>query len=236
MQNKASGKGCFATGRRAGWSAAIWKSLFEKAIAMQPNRAATSKLPWRGWLLGLAGVLGVAASSPASSGEVRHVQVQSVLGQMYDAVIDADDTATFGLSIPRGTALPRRMYPVRNLGMPMIHKRAEPVYLDVLLRNPQRNYTEYLDPNASGNQVTNSPPVVGTPFLTPQFTPAGSIQLSWSASAADWALEETAVLGPGGPASWNLVPSALYQINGDTVFYEEPLVTRGSKFFRLRKL
>ena len=155
---------------------------------------------------------------------------------MYDAVIDADDTMTFGLSIPRGTALPRRLYPVRNLGVPMIHQRSEPVYQDVLLRYPKRNYTAYVDPSLSSGTTTNLPPAVVTPSLTPQLTRPGTIQLAWPSAAAGWGLEETGAFAGGLRTFWSLIPSARYQTNGGTIFYEEPVASRGSKFFRLRRL
>jgi hypothetical protein len=72
---------------------------------------------------------------------------------MYDAVTGANNIANFGLSIPRGTALPRRLYPVRHLGVPMIQKLYQAEYQNVLLRHPLRNYIAYLDPR-SGSGMT----------------------------------------------------------------------------------
>jgi hypothetical protein len=108
----------------------------EEEIGMRQNLIASPMRPWRGLIPGLAALLGVATSGRASADEVRHVQVQSLLGQVYDAVIGAEDAESFGLSIPRGTALPRRLYPVGNLGVPMIHELRQPRYRNVLLHWP----------------------------------------------------------------------------------------------------
>ncbi len=129
---------------------------------MRFNRTAKLR-PSGSLILGLAVALGLAASVRADSGEVRYVEVHSTLGQMYDTAIAADDAATFGLSIPRGTALPRRLYPVRNLGVPMTQKLNQPEYKEVLLRHPKRNHTEYLDPNPVTPQAVTAPAITSQP-------------------------------------------------------------------------
>jgi hypothetical protein len=108
------------------------------------------------WLSAVSLALFATAAPTAAGEEVRYVEVQSLLGQMYDAVIAAEDTQTFGLSIPRGTALPRRMYPVRNLGVPMVQRRDQPQFKEVLLRYPRRNYTAYLDSRSPRGETTSA--------------------------------------------------------------------------------
>ncbi len=125
---------------------------------MRLSLTTEARHPWQALILGVATALGMVAPGPAVSGEVRYVEVQSLLGQMYDAVISADDTESFGLSIPRGTALPRRMYPVRNLGVPMIQELRLAQYQNVLLRYPQRAYTAYLEPNRGSSSTANPRP------------------------------------------------------------------------------
>ncbi|MBI2927643.1 MAG: immunoglobulin domain-containing protein [Verrucomicrobia bacterium] len=129
---------------------------------MSLNRKAKLR-PSGNLFLGLAVALGLVASVRADSGEVRYVEVLSTLGQMYDTAIAADDAATFGLSIPRGTALPRRLYPVRNLGVPMTQKLDQPAYKEVLLRHPKRNHTAYVDPNPVTPQGVTAPAITSQP-------------------------------------------------------------------------
>jgi hypothetical protein len=201
-------------------------------ISMRLNRA--TKLRHSGGLiLGVAATLGFAAYVRADSNDVRYVEVQSVLGQMYDTAIAADDADTFGLSIPRGTALPRRMYAVRNLGVPMIQKLRQPQYKDVLLRHPKRNHTEYLDPNPESDQTVNpTPPVISVA------TGAGAsdnvIILSWPVAGADWRLESAPALIDGSTV-WTPISPSLCQTNGDTISFVETVQPSGTKFFRLHK-
>lgn len=200
---------------------------------MELNFAANLKCPWRNCAVVVLAVLGVAVSSHASTGEVRHVEVQGTLGQMYDATIAADDAETFGLGIPRGTALPRRMYPVRNLGTPMIQRLQQPLYKDVLLRHIQRNHTEYLDPNCDGDlQASPSSPALSV--APGAASTNGAISLSWPVSAGHWTLECAPALA-GSATVWLPVSPSSYQTNGSLVSFTETAQTSRARFFRLRQ-
>jgi len=185
------------------------------------------------WIVGLALALGFAASGRAASGDLRYVEVQSTLGQMYDTAISTDDLATFGFSIPRGTALPHRLYPVRNLGVPMIHKTRRPQYKEVLLRHPQRNYTEYLDPDSDTDHSGNPPAIPPTLSIINHLN-LGTVTLFWPVTPGDWRLESAATLNS--VATWSLIPPASYQINGNTVSHVTAVGISGARFFRLRRL
>ncbi|MCL5096002.1 MAG: hypothetical protein M1608_00400 [Candidatus Omnitrophica bacterium] len=186
-------------------------------------------------LLGGAVLLGLVVLSRAETNEVRYVEVQSLLGQVHDTAIDADDTETFGLSIPRGTALPRRMYPVRNLGVPMVQKLNQPRYKAVLLRRPKWSHTEYLEPDSEVVPITppvSTPPIISAVIGTGRTNQ--TITIFWPASAADWRVESIPALVEG-DLFWTPVPPSLYQTNDDSLFYVEPVSSYGSKFFRLHK-
>lgn len=108
------------------------------------------------WSLGVAAALLLFGACGTKAEEIRHVEVMSSLGQVCDTAVAVDDTTTFGFSIPRGTALPRRMYPIRSLGVPMIQWFERPEYREVLLRHPKRNHTEYPVPNQEVEQQDDS--------------------------------------------------------------------------------
>lgn len=134
----------------------------------------------------------------ADAGEARHVEVQAVLGQMYDAVVDADDVETFGLSIPRGTALPRRLYPVRNLGVPMIQRANLKQYQAVLLRRPKRNYTAYLDPDRDDVWFVPPPPQPSSPVVWTNIAGGKwSVAANWSPSQVPGPTDEARITEDG---------------------------------------
>jgi hypothetical protein len=171
----------------------------------------------------------------ADTNELRYVEVHSLLGQVYDTAISVEDTETFGLSIPRGTALPRRMYPVRNLGVPMIHRLDQPHYREVLLRRPLRCYTEHLDPNPETGETTVTEPSAPSVSVSTDTGGDETIVLSWPTTSAGWELESApALVGDG--SVWTPVPASSYQTNGRVIICTQPLQSVSNWFFRLRKL
>ena len=174
------------------------------------------------------------AAIGADTNDVRHVEVQSLLGQVYDTAIAADDAETFGLSIPRGTALPRRLYPVRSLGVPMIHRMNQPLYKEVLLRRPQRSHTEYLDPNPESIQPATPPEQPPAISVTTTTGDVNALVLSWPATAGGWQLESASAL-TGDGSVWSPVPESSYYTNGATIFCLQPFQPVGASFFRIHK-
>ncbi len=171
----------------------------------------------------------LAISATADSSSPRHVEVQSLLGQRYDAVIDSADDLTFGLGIPRGSALPRRLYPIRHLGTPMIHRLRQPRFLEVLLRQPRRNHTEYLDPSPDPeSESTASVPAPSVRTLS-----GFRVVLEWPGTTADWILEQTSSLEKG-EGGWEAVPASSLKKTGETVTYTESTAGTLARFFRLR--
>jgi len=73
-----------------------------------------------------------------------------------------------------------------------------------------------------------SSPTISLPWLTNK-----TLVLFWPSSAASYQLEAALDLLRG--PSWVVIPSSLYQTNGETIQYVEPVAATGGRFFRLRK-
>ena len=104
------------------------------------------------WLKGFLGGCAIIMGSllgmvQAQSSDERYVAVFPMMGQIYHGAVNPLDFETRGLSLPRGTVLPKRMFPVKEMGFPGIITIQRPEYQGMLLRHPGMSASNYLDPS-----------------------------------------------------------------------------------------